>query len=166
MDQIELLLGPGGELRGRPPGSDGVGVPVSARPAFPLSDGEGPIVVRDLAGRTIALIAEAAQLSEPVLEACRREHQVKRVLRVRSARAEGDWIHWEVETGEGACSFESEDKRTSFIGLKGGIWVVRARDGVYYRFPPLVGMDEGSYWEAEHYLQSLIKDTGDPLARG
>jgi len=164
-DTLKLTVGADGELRCQLPDSPEASLPVTVRPAFPLSNGHGQLVVFDLQGRTLGLVSDMQALPEAVREVCLQAYRVMQVRRVRSARAEGDCIRWEVETEDGAHSFESEDKVTSYVRLKGEVWVVRASDGTYYRFPPLADLDEESYWEVEHYLQAPSRDTGDPLAR-
>jgi Domain of unknown function (DUF1854) len=88
---------------------------VSILRAFPLSDPNHYLTVRDGAGKEVGLIVDAAQLTAEsralVLADLDRRYVVPVVTLIRSAKERFGTVDWTMETDRGVCRFTTRNLR-------------------------------------------------------
>ncbi|HET6382569.1 MAG TPA: DUF1854 domain-containing protein [Armatimonadota bacterium] len=116
--------------------------------AFPLSEPDRYLSVRDGDNREIGIIREPDQLDSEsrqlVMDELRRRYLVPVILRVRNARDRFGTIDWEVDTDRGPRSFTTRNLRDNTTRPSPGRYILTDADGNRFDVPALDDLDSAS----------------------
>lgn len=128
---------------------------VYPRRAFPLTDPDRWISIRDERGQELALVDDPERLPEQVrrilLDDLERREFVPRIRRVHNIHSEPDALVWDVETDRGHTTFRMEGEDHIHL-LEGGRVLLTDLHGIRYLIADIHTLDAASRRKLERYV--------------
>src|SRR5262245_20362932 len=123
--------------------------------AFPLSDTQRYVSVRDAANNGVGLIADIRELDADsrrlVMEELERRYIVPIVRRVLAVKERFGTVDWTVETDRGIRSFTTRNLRESVVQPSPNRYIITDVDGTRYDVRDLAALDGASQaWLVRH----------------
>jgi hypothetical protein len=123
--------------------------------AFPLSQPDRFLSVRDGENKEIGLIADPQELDAEnqrlVREELERRYLIHVIRRVIGIKERFGTVEWEVETQRGICKFTTRDLRENVVRPSPGRYILTDVDGNRFDVPRLSALDAQSQdWLLRH----------------